>query len=363
VPTTLRSAALSAILWAIDAVATTPKARFRLSWLNLVVMALCLAALAWIIITQHDQLGRSIAGVAHAKIKLVIVAFFCERVSMFALARMQRRLLRTSEVELSLQEAIGISLAGNALSVSVPLAGPGLSTAYSYREFARRQISRHSVVVALVLSGVLSTVSLMVIVAVGALVSGNTVAGILGLVGVLAIMAGIGAVVLFLRVEAFRRLLERLAVHGVRLAHLANRRFRRKTTKQSPEAVVAEARAQVAELRLSHQDWAAAIGLAFVNWLADAACLYFSIRAARLAVPAHDILLVWSAGVGASSIGLTPGGIGVVEVALVGALVALKVPAAGATVAVMIYRLLSLWLVVLVGWVVFFVLRSKASRG
>ena len=48
--------------------------------------------------------------------------------------------------------------------------------------------------------------------------------------------------------------------------------------------------------------------------------------------------------------------------ALVGALVGFKVPAAGAAVAVLIYRLISLWLVVLVGWVMFILLRARKPR-
>jgi uncharacterized membrane protein YbhN (UPF0104 family) len=49
-------------------------------------------------------------------------------------------------------------------------------------------------------------------------------------------------------------------------------------------------------------------------------------------------------------------------VALVAALVGFKVPAAGAAVAVLIYRLISLWLVVLVGWVMFILLRAREPR-
>jgi len=67
-------------------------------------------------------------------------------------------------------------------------------------------------------------------------------------------------------------------------------------------------------------DWAAAAGLALLNWLGDAACLALSIRAAGLPIPLRDLLLVWSAGSAAGSIGLTPGGVGIVEVALVAAL-------------------------------------------
>jgi putative heme transporter len=102
--------------------------------------------------------------------------------------------------------------------------------------------------------------------------------------------------------------------------------------------------------------------LAFLNWLGDAACLTLSLRAVGLPIPFRQLLLVWSAGQAAGSLGLTPGGVGIVEVALIAALTGAGEPAAGSTVAVLIYRLISLWLVLLVGWIAFIVLRSRRSR-
>jgi putative heme transporter len=91
------------------------------------------------------------------------------------------RLLRAGGQRLTLSEAVGIVFAGNALSVSVPIAGPGLAVAFTYRELDRRQIKHHAAAFALVVSGVLATVSLALIVATGLLISGNPVAAVLGL--------------------------------------------------------------------------------------------------------------------------------------------------------------------------------------
>jgi Flp pilus assembly protein TadB len=46
----------------------------------------------------------------------------------------------------------------------------------------------------------------------------------------------------------------------------------------------------------------------------------------------------------------------------VGALVGVGLSTAKAAVAVMIYRLISLWLLVVVGWIIYFVLRSRRAR-
>jgi uncharacterized protein (TIRG00374 family) len=325
--------------------------------LNLAVILGSLAALAWLVATEHDQLGRAIAGVGHAKLRLVVAAFFCERVSMIAFARVQVRLLRAGGHRLNLMSALGIVFAGNALSVSVPIAGPGLAVAFTYRELERREISRPAAAFALVVSGVLSTTTLVVVIAAGALISGDALAAIFGLVAVVAVAAGLTGAVLGLRVPACRRFCERTAIRGVRAA----RRLRRKTG-EPPEQVVATALRQLADLHLRRRDWVLAVYLALLNWIADAACLALSIRAAGLAIPFRDLLLVWSAGLAAGGIGLTPGGVGVVEVALVAALVGVGVPAAPAAVAVMIYRLISLWLVLLVGWILFIVISARRAR-
>jgi uncharacterized protein (TIRG00374 family) len=330
--------------------------RFGRRLLNLAIIVGSLAWLAWLIYAQHHQLGMAIAGLGHARGGLIFAAYACERLSFVSLGRMQRRLLRAGNHRLTLASVLGIVVAGNALSVSVPIAGAGLSAAFSFREFERRQVSHHAAAFALAVSGVLSTLSLMVIAAAGALVSGNAVAAALGLLGAAAIAMAIAGALLALRIPACQRVATRGAVGAVRLTH----RIRRGSPdRKPPELIVAETRARLAALHLSRLDWAIVVGLAFLNWLGDAACLTLSLRAAGLPIPFRQILLVWAAGQAASSIGLTPGGVGIVEVALVAALTAAGEPAAGSTVAVLIYRLISLWLMLLIGWISFILLRSR----
>jgi uncharacterized protein (TIRG00374 family) len=342
--------------------------RFGQRALNIAIIVGSLAWLAWLVDSEHQELGRAIGGLGHARVGLIFAAYACERLSIISLGRMQRLLLRAGNHRLTLSSVLGIVVAGTALSASVPIAGAGLSAAFSYREFERHKVSHHAAAFALAVSGVLSTLSLMVIAAAGALVSGNAVAAVFGLLGAAAIAAGIAGVLLALRIPTCQRFAERMAIGVVRLAH----RFRRPSFsadqptpaggRRSPEQVVAETRARLAALHLSRTDWAAAVGLAFLNWLGDAACLTLALRAAGLPIPFRQILLVWSAGQAAGSLGLTPGGVGIVEVALIAALTGAGEPAAGSTVAVLIYRLISLWLVLLVGWIAFIVLRSRRSR-
>jgi putative heme transporter len=93
-------------------------------------------------------------------------------------------------------------------------------------------------------------------------------------------------------------------------------------------------------------------GLALANWLADAAVLAVSIRAAGAAVPWHDLLLVYGSGIAAQSLNIIPGGLGVAEATLSLALVAAGLCASHALAAVLLYRLASFWLVAIAGWLV-----------
>jgi putative heme transporter len=314
----------------------------------------CLVVLAALLAAEHNELSKTLSALGRAKPGLIGAAVGSEWVSMIAFARLQRRLLRAGDLELAIESVLAITFAGNALSVSVPIAGAGLGVAFTYREFERRKVLPAAAGFVSVVSGVVSTVALMIILAGGALVSGNEVAGVFGLLGALLIVAGLVGLVLAIRIPALERLAERLAIGIVRIVQRARRK-----PSEPADVVVAGAREGLLSLHLRKSDWLVALALALLNWLGDAGCLALSIRAVGLPIPSHKLILAWSAGQAAGSLGFTPGGLGVVEVALIAALVGIGLPTAGATAAVLIYRLISLWLVLLVGWIVFIFIRSR----
>ena len=114
-------------------------------------------------------------------------------------------------------------------------------------------------------------------------------------------------------------------------------------------------------LRLSPRRGLAVPVLALVNWLVAVACLAASVVAVGGTIPWKELLIIWSAGTGAGYVGLTPGGVEVVEVALTAAFVAAGSSASVALGAVLVYRAVTLWLVLLVGGVVL-VAASRTSR-
>jgi len=79
---------------------------------------------------------------------------------------------------------------------------------------------------------------------------------------------------------------------------------------------------RIASIRLPPRDYAAVFGLAVANWAADCGALALAIVATGQPVPWHSLLLAYGAGAAVGSTGLTPGGFGLVELAVAAALTA-----------------------------------------
>jgi hypothetical protein len=119
---------------------------------------------------------------------------------------------------------------------------------------------------------------------------------------------------------------------------------------------------QLHAVRLNRWDGLKACGWSMTNWLADIACLACACYATG-SHPAIPVLLTAyavskTAGV---AVPLLPGGLGVVEMVLVSALVKSGIPFVGAFPAVVVYRLVSFLLITAIGWVVFFFLFRKSD--
>nr|WP_179817391.1 flippase-like domain-containing protein [Allostreptomyces psammosilenae] len=90
-------------------------------------------------------------------------------------------------------------------------------------------------------------------------------------------------------------------------------------------------------------------------------CLYASVRAFGGELSFAAVALVFLAGNAIGSAAPTPGGLGAVEATLSGGLTAVGLPVEVAVSATLLYRLLTLWLPVLPGWVAFSVLQRKEA--
>ena len=112
-------------------------------------------------------------------------------------------------------------------------------------------------------------------------------------------------------------------------------------------------------IHLGWPRYAEVFGLAVANWLFDCACLACAIKATGQPVPWHGLLLAYGAGALAGSTGVTPGGFLIVEAALTAALAAAGLSAGPALGAVLAYRLVNFWMILLGGGIVLIFLTRK----
>lgn len=190
----------------------------------------------------------------------------------------------------------------------------------------------------------------------GAIAGSTSAASAAGYAGAAVYLLPVVGVLLALRFDRMRALLRTVLE---RLAALSKRAFGKP---EDGGAGVDRFLDEVSSRRLSLPGYGRVFGLALANWAFDGAVLALSIRAMGQPVPWDDLLLVYGAGAAVASTGLTPGGFALVELAMTAALTASGLHSSAALAAVVAYRFISFWLVLLGGWVAFIVLAHPLRR-
>ncbi len=293
--------------------------------------------------------AHPLAGFAHLDWPWLALGLVAESGSMATFARSQRRLLRVGGTKVHLGSVLAVTYAGNAISVSLPLAGPELSTAFTFRQFSRHGIDPAVAAWALAVSGIVSSAAFAVVLAGGAVASGSSTAALLGLAGAVVSFLPSVCVLAALRYRSVRNLLNRLLD---RLIATSRRLVRRPGP--GAEDFLEQFLDRVASLKLPTLQYAEVFAFALWNWVGDCLCLACAIRATGSPVPWQGLFLAYGVGMTAGSI--TPGGLGIVEAALSAALIATGIKGGHAIAAVLVYRLISFWLVMAGGWAVMAVL-------
>jgi uncharacterized protein (TIRG00374 family) len=254
----------------------------------------------------------------------------------------------------ALRRSIALTFASNALSVTLP-AGHLVSAGFTFRRLRKWGASTPLVAWTMLASGVISSVALGALGILGATIGVRAHADPITLVGEIAGVLGL--------VLAFRELVRRPALlvrAGERVLGWVNALLRRPVT-SGAERVRALVE-QLALVRPRPRDWVLGGMFAGLNWIGDLLCLVAACRAVGVAdVGIGLAMTAYVAGMAASSIPLIPGGIGVVDGALIVAFVAGGLGTDEATAAVMLYRLISFALIGAIGWAVLLAARSAGG--
>ena len=304
---------------------------------------------------RHSQLAEAAHLVRHLRPAWLVVAIVAEAGSMVVFARLQRWLLRAGGCDIGLGEMVEITLAGNALGTSLP-GGAAWAATWAFGQLRRRGADRVLAGWVILVAGALSSFALFVLVAAGAFLAGSRgpVASLRWLAAALAaipVVAGIGLVATR-RSPGARR-----AVHGVWTA-VADRVAVARWAGRGVGKVVR----QLHTVRPGSVGWIEVFGLALANWLYDATVLLACLLALHVSVPWRGLLVIYSLTQISASLPITPGGLGVVEGSMAALLVAYGVPTGPALATVLLYRIVSFWGLVPIGWGVWFWLEAISQR-
>jgi uncharacterized protein (TIRG00374 family) len=303
---------------------------------------IALAGLAlWAVAGQRGELSGASRYLAHLRWQWLLAASALELGSFVAFALVQRRLLSAGGVDMSLGRLTAVTLASTAMANSMP-GGPVVSLVYAYRQYRRRGADGALAGWTLGAVFVSASVTLAVVAAVGLAVAGAEGAGLdlIGVtVGVLVLALAMG--VLFVQ----RAAIVWLVTGGVR----TSRRFVR-WPGDDIEARIDRFVDRLTTVTLSGTGLVSVAGWGLANWTLDCGCLALSFVALGVGVPWKGLLLAYGAGQLAANLPITPGGLGVVEGSLTIALVAFGGSKVSTVAVVLLYRILSFWIELPVGW-------------
>jgi putative heme transporter len=328
---------------------TGPGGRNGPRWRNAARLSVAVVLVTVMVVFRRD-LVRSIIVLTHLSLRWYALAMLAEIVSVTAFAFSRRRLLAAGGPPPRRRSMVAITLSGSAMATSLPFAGTGLAAFYEYKQFRRRRVDPATIGWTLAVSGIFSTTSLAVLLVIGAILGGVGFGAAAGLAGAAVYLVPGVAVLLALRYRQVREGIGRLFL---RVTGSIQRW--RPSTRERLEELPAQLDGfldRIASLRLPPRGAACVFALAALNWAADCATLALAIHATGSPVPWHALLLAWGAGAAVGSTGLTPGGFGIVELAVAAALTAGGLPASAALASVLAYRVINFWLVNGVGWLV-----------
>ena len=133
------------------------------------------AAFVVLVLGKRTALTRSLGRIGHPQWSWIALGVLLEASSMATFAMMQRRLLRVGGRRVRTGPMMATILSANALSVSVPVAGPELGAAFTFRRFKEQGADTSLAGWTLLVGGIASWFGAIVVLGVGGVLSGNVV--------------------------------------------------------------------------------------------------------------------------------------------------------------------------------------------
>lgn len=321
------------------------------------LVGLALAALAlWALNGRRGELVDASGELTRLVIPWLLVAIASEIASFVCFAQLQRLLLNAGRVRTRLSFLTFLTFASAAIANSLP-AGPAFASVYAFGAYRRRGANDTLAAWTLLATFACAAAGLGLLATAGVILATKESASY-DLIGVI-----LGVFVISIVVDAIvfqRRWLEHLAISLLEVLRRLIHRPRRASA-----VVVQGWLRRLEDVDVTRRDLVAMMAAAFGNWAFDCGCLACGFLATGGSVPWRGLLLAYGAGQLAANLPITPGGLGVVEGSLTVALVAFGGAEVSTVAAVLVYRIVSFWGFLPLGWLSWAGLayeRRRASR-
>ncbi|HVA08110.1 MAG TPA: lysylphosphatidylglycerol synthase transmembrane domain-containing protein [Acidimicrobiales bacterium] len=312
------------------------------------------ALVLWALSSHRDELSGLSSVFGSLNWWWVPPALLAETMSFVCFAGMEYELLRSADLRAPWSPLLKMTFANQAIANSVP-GGSAAATVYGFRWF-RRFGADDTLAAWAILGTVVASVVSLSAVAVGGLALATGEGASLDLVpvviGVFAVTIAVGALFVY------ERPLVLLVTSAARASHRLIGRPRGDTTDQIHRIIE-----WITTVHLGWRQIRRIFLWGSANWLFDCACFAMMFLAVHADIPWKGLLLAYGAGQLAATLPITPGGLGVVEGSITIALVAFGGAQVATVDAVLMYRLVSFWLVLLVGWGLWAELALQVRRG
>jgi len=281
-------------------------------------------------------------------------ALVVEFASFLCFAGMQYELLGSGGLTAPRRPLVKMTFATQAIANSFP-GGSAFSAVYQFRWF--RRFGADDTLAAWSLAGVIvaSSVSLSLVATAGlALATGEgaSLDLIPVIVGVFLATVSIGALFVYERPLLF------VVTWALRASHRLVGRPRGDVAAEIHRVV-----RLITSVRLGRRRVVTILAWGTANWLFDCSCFAMMFLAVHATIPWKGLLLAYGAGQLAANLPITPGGLGVVEGSITIALALFDGAHASTVDAVLMYRVISFWLVLLVGWALWGQLAYQVRKG
>lgn len=306
-----------------------------------------------LLLSRRGELSGASQRLGHLDPWWAAAALVLEAGSLAAYAAVQRVVLRASGVAVRLSTLFAVTVANDAIALSVP-GEPAFSGVFRYRQYRRHGASGAGAGWSILTLLVAQAVGLSLLLLAGVLVAltdhtSHVGAGVTLIALAIVLLAG----AVLVRRSLLTRLLDALVGASRRVTG---------HPRGDVGARVDRALANMRLIRVPRATIALVVALASAAWLLDAACLAAGFAAVRAHVAWHGLLLAYGVAQIVAVVPIVPGGFGLVEGSLTVILVAYGARRVPALAAVLVYRLVSFWLAIAVGWLTFAALVWRDRR-